>query len=539
MKTIARTFFFLFCLTTICYAQHPPITPAWAFRHIAWEDSINTSYGAVSLVNEYLKRGIPVGGVIIDSPWSDGYNDFNWDRERYPDYENMIRYFKEKDVKVILWLTGATNFKSKDTRIQKAANYDYAVSKNYGINNSRPGKWWKGEGIHIDFTNRKAKKWWFSQLDKVFVDGVYGWKVDQGEVWFGDTLMTSKGLMINEEFRPYYYDAMYDYTISRNKAGINLSRPYSHQGGFEASVGKMNLGWCGDFSGDWKGLKLQIDNIYRSAEKGYGAPGCEVAGFFQQKSNREQFVRYAQFGCMTASMINGGENGAFSNHLPWWHGQDVEDIYRFCVVLHDQLIPYLFSTVVDAHLHGGSLLKNVSYEEESHQVGEYIFTKAITSSNNTVSYSLPETGDWIDFWTGETYKGGSTVTKKYPLQQFPLFFKTGSIIPMKIDNETTGIGDRSMNGKEIILIHSLKGIISYTYHSPRNEGIEYDDIHISYDGTARKLQVNSKKKKEYVFILRNMDAVTNVSGAESWFYNRDSRELQISVTSKKTAIIIN
>lgn len=119
----------------------------------------------------------------------------------------------------------------------------------------------------------------------------------------------------------------------------------------------MNMGWCGDFSGDWKGLKLQIQNIYQSAKRGYGSPGCEVAGFFMKRSNKEQFVRYAQFGCMTACMINGGENGAFSNHLPWWHGTDVEEIYRYCVVLHDELIPYLFSTVVDAHLHGGSLIK--------------------------------------------------------------------------------------------------------------------------------------------------------------------------------------
>lgn len=26
-----------------------------------------------------------------------------------------------------------------------------------------------------------------------------------------------------------------------------------------------------------------------------------------KRSNKEQFVRYAQFGCMTACMINGGE----------------------------------------------------------------------------------------------------------------------------------------------------------------------------------------------------------------------------------------
>lgn len=30
-------------------AQNPPITPAWAFEHIAWEDSINTTEWALKL----------------------------------------------------------------------------------------------------------------------------------------------------------------------------------------------------------------------------------------------------------------------------------------------------------------------------------------------------------------------------------------------------------------------------------------------------------------------------------------------------------
>lgn len=520
----------LFCsvlLTNMGYAQKPPITPTWAFKHIIWEDSLNTSCGAMQLSEQYLKRNIPVGGIIIDSPWTDSYNDFNWDTTRYPDYENMISYFKNKDIKVILWLTGAVNIRSKDTRVQKSANLDYAISKEYGINGSRIGKWWKGEGIHIDFTNEEAKQWWFTQLDKVFVDGIYGWKVDQAEFWFGDKLKTSKGILNNEAFRPYYYDAMYDYNISRNPAAINISRPYSHQGGFFASVGKMNMGWCGDFSGDWEGLKLQIDNIYRSAEKGYGSLACEVAGFFLKRSNKEQFVRYSQFGAMTACMINGGENGAFSNHLPWCHGKDVEDIYRFSVVLHDQLIPYMFSTVVNAHMNGGSLIKNVSYEEESHQLGDAIFTKAITSSDNKVSFSLPKDGEWIDFWSGKKYTGGTLFSQEYPLTQFPLFIKSGSIVPMKIEDSLTGIGDATMKGKEVIFIYANESRSSLFYHAPHGEGIEYDDIWISFDGKTGALDLKSQKDKEYVFIIRNMGMIKSVEGASSWHYDSINHELQI------------
>ena len=77
----------------------------------------------------------------------------------------MVGYFKDRNVKVILWLSGAVNYKCKDTALDKSATYDEAVAKNYGINGSRLGRWWKGEGIHIDFTNPDAKEEFLARKD--------------------------------------------------------------------------------------------------------------------------------------------------------------------------------------------------------------------------------------------------------------------------------------------------------------------------------------------------------------------------------------
>jgi alpha-D-xyloside xylohydrolase len=42
---------------------------------------------------------------------------------------------------------------------------------------------------------------------------------------------------------------------------------------------------------------------------------------------------------------------------------------------------------------------------------------------------LPEGAGWYNFWTGESLKGGQTVTANAPLTQMPLFVKAGSIVP--------------------------------------------------------------------------------------------------------------
>lgn len=519
-------------------AQTPPITPAWAFKHIVWEDSLNTEQGVKTLVDSYLSRNIPVEATIVDSPWSTAYNDFNWDKSKYPHPQEMITYFKQKDVKVILWLTGVVNLKGKDTSLQQSETYDYVCQNKLGINENEPHEWWKGFGIHVDFTNPKAVEWWNTQLDKVFVGGIYGWKVDQGEFWFGGPIKTSKGLMSNEVFRPYYYDAMFDYTINKKPEGIILARPYSHQGGYFASVDKVNLGWCGDFSGAWDGLKLQINNIYTSILRGYASPACEVAGFFGKRASKEEFVRYAQFGSMTASMINGGENGAFTNHLPWYHGKDVEAIYRFCVILHDELVPYLFSTVVNSHLYGGTLLKHVSFEEESHQVGDFIFTKAITStSDKMVTFHLPNEGMWCDFWTGETFLPGTEINKKYPLNKFPLFIKKGAIIPMDIQSAITGIGNEKLKGAHSFLIYP-NGMSSQLCHLPTGDGTEYMDCTVSYNENEGELKLKASRSGKYAFILRDMPQITAVDHADSWVYNKKKKELLITVHGAEQTLYI-
>ena len=455
------------------------LVPAWSLGHIIWEDSINTEQGAQRLYDEYAAHQIPVDGIIIDSPWTVSYNDFNWDRQRYPHAEQMIRTFNNNGVKVILWLTGCVNTVCKDTPKQKAANYDEAYRLRFGINDNTPSKWWKGKGLMTDFTNPKAREWWYTQLDKVFTDGVYGFKVDQGEIYFGDTVNTSVGRMTNREFRKYYYDAISDYVRMRKPEGITIGRPYSHQGGFHSTPEKMIIGWCGDFGGDWKGLKLQIDNIYRSAQAGFGAVGCEVAGFMGAKATRLDFIRYTQFGAMTACMINGGENGAFSSHLPWYHGDDISEIYRQCVVLHNQLRPYMFSVLVDAHLHGGGLLRRTSLEQESHLLGNDIFTKAITNPEGKAVFTLPEDGEWVDYFSGESYLGGTQLTKTYPIDRFPLFIRKGAIIPLAKDSG-------------IVYLVCPKGTTTRKFYLPTGDGTDYEECDVSYSESDKMLRVNGK-----------------------------------------------
>ena len=530
--------------------KHPPITPKWIIGHVVWEDSINTQTAALSLVKQYKEHNIPVDGIIIDSPWEMSYNDFNWDNNKYPEPLKMIESFKKDDVKVILWLTGCINNAAEDVPLGKSPDFDFVVEQGFAVNNGKTSEWWKGEGVHLDFTNPAATAWWDSKLDKVFVDGVYGWKVDQGEYtfgdslslteenrilgednsWYGDSLTTSKGRISMYEFKHAYYDHMFDYATSRKPEGMTMARAYSHQGGLAASINKLSIAWNGDFEGNYEGLKLQIYTIYKSAKEGFGAIGCEVGGFYYARSNKAQLIRYAQFASMTGFMNNGGANGAFTNHLPWYHDGETVDIYRFYVTLHQQLSPYIFSIIVDAHLNGGSMLKNINDEEESHTIGNNIFYKAITSDENTVSFNLPAQGDWIDFWSNKKHSGGSLITKEYSIVQSPIFIRSGAIIPLEVNTDVTGLGDESFKGKTVVLIYP-DGKSNYVFHKPLGDGIEYSDIKIQFN--KNKIKVNSDIQDSFIFLVMSDKAPEAVMGSDNWVYKTEKRYTQIEKNGKK------
>ncbi len=57
-----------------------------------------------------------------------------------------------------------------------------------------------------------------------------------------------------------------------------------------------------------------------------------------------------------------------------------------------------------------------------------LIAPVLTGGSSTRSLYVPE-GYWIDYWTGETIKGGQQVTVPAPLEHIPILVRAGSIIP--------------------------------------------------------------------------------------------------------------
>src|SRR4051812_44294472 len=82
-----------------------PLTPPWALECWLWEDDHNSEAYLRELVRGYVEHDLPVGAVVIDSPWSERYNDFKVDENRYPNLGKFIQELHERDCRVVLWMT--------------------------------------------------------------------------------------------------------------------------------------------------------------------------------------------------------------------------------------------------------------------------------------------------------------------------------------------------------------------------------------------------------------------------------------------------
>lgn len=420
-----------------------PPWPEWTFTHWVWEDE-STQQSAIELVDGYLSRDIPVGVIIIDSPWETGYNTFEFDTQLYPDAKAMIDYFHSKNVRVFLWITGVINLDVPEL-------FDYAKSRNYFMQKSADNtdcviEWWKGRGCLIDYFNPDAVQWWHSLMDKALALGIDGWKAD-GTDFYALLVPYSPYLGRNVERLEYshnYYRDLFDYT--REKLGrdrIITARPIDNYGSgmggdFVAFAPKdINwAGWVGDQDATFEGLKKALNNMFWSSDYGYVAFGSDIGGYREKWSEhpqwgrtKELFIRWAQLGAFSPVM----ENGGGGEHRPWMFDEETLSIYRRFVKLHHSIIPYLNENGAVAFEKGESLMKFIYKTEDAYLLGPDILVFPVLEPGTSRHVIFPEGSQWVYlFDKSKIYNGGTETDIDVPLTEFPVFLRNGSEIEEKL-----------------------------------------------------------------------------------------------------------
>jgi alpha-D-xyloside xylohydrolase len=82
---------------------------------------------------------------------------------------------------------------------------------------------------------------------------------------------------------------------------------------------------------------------------------------------------------------------------------------------------------IDYYQKGGNRVLRLAWRPPSEQRALAGYERALDRSQAT---PLPAGSDWYDFWTGRRHAGGSNTSRRYPIDEFPLFVRAGAIVPL-------------------------------------------------------------------------------------------------------------
>lgn len=550
-------------------------TPRWAFEPWISKD-ISDGPDTYAFVDGFKSRDIPVGVVVLDSPWETDYNTFDPNPERYPEMPKMIADLRVEGVRTVLWITQMLNVESfdveagGDTYDSPSVEYLIAEREQYFVNDGETFFWWKGKGSGIDFSDDVGRAWWHGLQDDLLDAGIAGWKLDFGESYvMTDTVKTDAGVISHQEYSEEYYRDFWAYGANRlgTDEFVTMVRPYdksyNFEGRFFARPEHAPVTWVGDNRRDYIGMIDALDHMFRSAEANYVVIGSDIGGYLDRDDqsftdlvpyDTDTFLRWTALGAMTPFMQLHGR----ANLEPWSvpeRADETVDTYRYWATLHHELVPFLYSLAEDAYDAGGPMMHPIgdgpdAWEDDWRFVlGEAFLVAPIFEASGVRDVPLPGGASWYDWWApqDDAHDGGTTLAA-YDVgspSRIPLFVRAGAIVPMTIDRALTEIGTEAFAGHLTVLVYPGATASSFVLRDSDDGKTE-----IAADGGAVSI---SRTLAPTIFVVRTDTPPTEVEGLSSvadvaavaasnggWFYDASRRAtyVKVAASSDPTTVTI-
>lgn len=421
------------------------LPPKWTFLPWCWRDDITNQtkyYDSTKVTAPYNSMlvedilmmkalDIPCGAYWIDRPWAEGYmgyEDFNWDRNRVPNPEQMIKWLEKKNIRFALWIAPWVLGKMAVTAKEKG--YNLPTLKDH-------------KRTLIDFSNPQAVNWWQNEgLAKVLKIGVKGFKLDRAEEIVPDTrdIKIYDGRTARENRNDYvvqYIQATNEITKKFNGDDFVLFARAGYTGS-----SKYGIFWGGDIGSEQEGLRCAIIALQRASILGFPIWGSDTGGYWQTDLDREVLARWLAFSCFSPLM----EIGPTENRGLWdmkkepHYDSEVLAIWRTYATIHTKLVDYSYELAKEAHNNGTPIVRplflvspedNKAFENwQTYLYGPDIIVAPVWQKGKTTQeVYLPAGNEWYDAWSPEKiYSGGQLITVDAPLFKIPIFIKKGADI---------------------------------------------------------------------------------------------------------------
>jgi len=493
---------------------YPTLIPRFALGNWWNRNEEYNDNSLKELVDNFEQHQIPLSVILLDKDWhirtykgkDHLKTGFTFNKQLFSVPYEMISYLHSKGIRVGLNINPSEGLYNIDEYYEKAVAYLTPDENGVIPFNALDPKW-------IDV----YLKMYIHPLDALGVD--FFW-LDYYDAKRNQSMHLLKYYQFNDMNRNYKRRPMV-LGYSTNIAGHRY--PVLYAGKTEVS---------------WDSLK-QIPLFNANASNmGISFFSHDIGGYFKGIEDNELYIRYVQLGTFSPILKFGVDKGVYYKREPWRWGIKTLGIASDYLRLRHKLLPYLYSEAYKYHKEGIPMVRPLYYTapemyddpiyKDEYYFGSQLFITPIVKNkdyvmNRVVHRFYMPTGVWYDFFTGKKFPGDRNYTTFYKDQNYPVFAKAGSIIPMGINeniNDTTP--PKNME------IHFFPGI--------SNEYLLYED-----DGISRLYQKGYYllSKIEYNYLPNNYTVIIRpIEGKSGIVPEKRDYKIVFRDTKKASDVIV-
>ncbi|CAI3969655.1 glycoside hydrolase family 31 protein [Alteromonas macleodii] len=429
--------------STVAVTGKQPLPPRWLLGNFASRFGYKSQNEVMDVVDAFNTQDIPVDAVVLDLYWfgkdiKGHMGNLSWDAATFPEPEKMISELRAQDVKTVLI--------TEPFILTTSKQWDSAVASNALAQNDDGAPYtfdfYFGNTGLVDVFSEAGQNWFWQYYEKLAAQGVAGWWGDLGEpeVHPDDIQHMWQSTKVSGAEVHNAYGHQWAKTVYNNLTELQPdTRPFVlMRSGFLGSQRYGMVPWTGDVSRSWGGLKPQVELALQMSVFGMAYTHSDLGGFAGGETfDPELYTRWLQFGTFSPVFRPHAQDNIAPE--PIFHADPVKTIARKFIQLRYDMLPYNYSLAFENALYGTPLMRPLAmaYGEsdwfenaDSYLWGDGLLVSPVTSANQAEWPTLLPEGVWFDFFSDTKYQGGQTVN--YPLSQdnYPVWVKAGSFMPM-------------------------------------------------------------------------------------------------------------